>query len=250
MGGRIQLFVAGIAVSAALLGGCGDDEGAPITPVEGPTGATGEQGPLSRSEFIDQADDICLEANTALANLEIGEGGSEAIASQELSITEGLYDSLRSLGDPPAEGNDDYEDFLAATRDAIEALEQQELAAKRGDPTGADEAGSEADAALAEARGAASDYGFEECGEKGEELEVGGIESAGASGDAGEAAPAAPPVTAPPTTTTTPVAPAPTTTTPTTTPAPEVPPSGGAGSAPPSGGTGGTEAGGSGGVSP
>jgi hypothetical protein len=248
MGGKVRLLVViAVAASIGLVIGCGgDDDDAPITPVEGATGATGEQGPLSMSEFIDQADDICLEANTALANLTVGEGGEEAIATQELSINEGLYDSLRSLGDPPAEGSDDYEDFLASLRDAIDALEEQELAANRGDSAGADAAAAEADSALAEARQAASDYGFEECGEEGEEIEVGGVESGGEPGDAGETAPAAPPATAPPApTTTTPVAPPTTTTTPAAPPAPEAPPSGGAGTEPPS-----DDGGGSGGVSP
>jgi hypothetical protein len=253
MRGRIRLLIPALAASAALLpGGCGGDDEAPITPVEGATGATGADGPLSEEEFIAEADSICAEAYTALASLTVGDAGIEAQATQQRSITEGTYDSLRSLGDPPG-SSADYDRFLSSLRDAVAAYEEGELAAQRGDTATADAATAEAEAALAEARSAAGDYGLEDCSKEGDQLAEGDVTGSETGGEVAPAEPA--PVTPAPVapTTTTPVTPAPTTPAPaappapTPTPAPAAPaPSGGTGGAPATGGTGG----GSGGVSP
>lgn len=205
------LLLAVAAAAAVLLAACGGDDEAPITTLElGPTGPTGPTGALARSDLIKDGDDICAEAYTALANLPADETGAGGQAAQQASIVEGLADSLDSLGQPPREDRDAYEEFLDGLQDAARAYEQGDAVT--------------AEAELADARQAASDYGFKDCGEEGEAL-----------GGAGGA------TTTPSTTPAAPTTPAPTTT------APTAPPSGGTGTTP-AGGGGGT--GGTGGVSP
>ena len=53
-----------------LIRSCGgDDEEAPVTPAAGTTGLGGATT-LSQAEFVEQADAICLETNTALGSID------------------------------------------------------------------------------------------------------------------------------------------------------------------------------------
>lgn len=202
---RISLLIAIVAALAAVgVAGCGGDDEPPLTPVEiGPTGPTGPSGALPRSELVSEADDICAEAYTALANLPAGGTGQRA------SIVKGMVNSLESLGKAPSGDRGTYEDFVDALDDAANAYENDDTLA--------------GDAALSEARQAAAEYGFKDCGEQGKELEGAGAEAPAEPAPAPEAAPPA-----------------------TTTPAPS---SGGTDTAPDDGGGGGG-GGASGGISP
>ncbi|MGI8462233.1 MAG: hypothetical protein ACR2OC_11470 [Solirubrobacterales bacterium] len=230
---RPGILASTLAFAAIGVGCGGDDE--PITSVSsttaGPTGASGASGTLE--SFIDQGDDICAESNAAIANIASSSATTDTSTSQEVSITEGQIDGLKSLGAPP-EDAETFDRFLTAQEEVVAALEKADLAGQRGEDT--TEADTEAAAAAADAQSAAEDFGFKECGQEGE-----AIESTGGGGGGSDAAPSAPAPTAPaaPAPTAPPVAPAP------VTPAPAPPTDGGA--APPAdGGTGGT----SGGVSP
>lgn len=207
MQGRFSLLIPIVAAVAAVgVVGCGDDDEPALTTVEiGPTGPTGPSGALSKGEFTSEADDICAEAYTALANL-AADG-----AVQRASIVSGMVNSLESLGRAPSDRSG-FKAFLDSLDDAATAYENDDALA--------------GDAALTEARTAATEYGLKDCSEQGKELE----------GGAGTEAPTAP--------TPAPTAPPPAT----TTPAPTGPPSGGTGTEPEGGGGGGGGA--SGGVSP
>jgi hypothetical protein len=230
---RNALNLAIAVAAAALLGGCGSDN-APIEPVSTSTTST-TTGSLSQSDFIVSADARCGEANAALANLSSGTDAAATTATQERSITQGLLQGLQGIG--TAEDPDGSLDaYYSALDDEVRILKQQETAIASGDTATADSLDADLEAAKTAAADAASQYGFQECGQQGTTLP-----STGVSGTSGTAVPSAT-TTAP--ATTTPVTP----TTPPPTPpppaAPTTPPSTGGGT--PSGSTGGSTGGSSG----
>jgi hypothetical protein len=216
LGGVAVVLV--IVVVAIASGGDGDE--APITTVttdaSEPTDA-----PQSKGDFIDDADAICAETASGLATIPTDD--AERFASQELRLTQGELDQLRSLT-PPERDQKTLDDFFAALEDLVDALQTKQLATDRADDTALAAANTEIDTAELELSSAADDYGFKECGSP------------------SEAAPTEVPVdpgTATPPPATTPEA----TTPPATTP----PADSGGGDG---GGSGGVTPGGSGGVSP
>ena len=72
--GRCAYLSLGAAVGAIFLAGCGGSSSAPVTGASGASGASGISGSsqLSKGEFIKQADAVCAEANTAIADLSGG----------------------------------------------------------------------------------------------------------------------------------------------------------------------------------
>ena len=203
-----------VAAPLALLVGCGGGDDAPITAVTTETQTTPV---LSKTEYIDQADGICAEANAAIANLTTTTDQTLLI-SQEREITEGMLSSLRSLG-TPTEDATTLESYLSEVEKQIKILEREQTAAQSGDTASLSTLSTELAAAKSAALTAAQTFGFEQCGQQGEVI-----------------TPGAPTDTAPAPT------PAPT---PTTPPAAD---GGGGGVTPPS--DGGDAGGGSGGVSP
>ena len=214
-------------MGAIFLAGCGGSSSAPVTGASGASGASGISGSsqLSKGEFIKQADAVCAEANTAIADLSGGTTtGDEATqVSQELSIVRSELQSIQAL-QAPSEDQSTLKDFIAGLKNEVDALNKKNAAvAASQDTTTAD---SELESARTNAQQAASDYGMQDCG----------------TGKARHTQPGA--STAVPTTATTTAAPTttvPTTTVPTTTVPTTTTP------APPSGGTGGGTGGGAGG---
>jgi hypothetical protein len=231
---RLVLPLAGIIlfviVVAAIAGG--DDESAPITTLSTPT----TPASLSKSEFIEQGDEICAEANAALANLAAVSDATDA-ASQEYEITRSELESLQSLP-PPDKDRRTLNRFLSALGDTVAALNSKKTAVEQGDDATLASVDSELSTSNAEAEAAAADYGFKDCANAGE-----------APSDT-TTTPTTPEAV---TTTPTPIAPTTTTTPATGTPGGGVAPgggtAGGTGGGTGGGGTGGT-GGGSGGVSP
>lgn len=235
MSGIARKLAIGFA-AAALLGGCGNSD-APIEPVSSATtGST--TGSISQSDFIVSADARCGEANAALANLNSGTDAAATTVSQEREITQGLLQGLQAIGS--AEDPDgSLESFYSALSDQVRILKQQESAIAGGDTATADSLDADLESARSDAADAASQYGFEECGQQGTTLP---------QSDAGTSV--APSATTPSATTTAPETPAPTTPT-TPTPAPPTAPStGGTGGGTPSGPSDGSSGGTSGGISP
>jgi hypothetical protein len=216
------------AIAALLLAGCGgDDDSLPETPVLTPT--EGASGNLSESEFVEQADGICAEVNAAVGTVDASSTDVASAVGQKADLYEGMIEQIRDLGQPE-EG--DLADFFAAGDELVQAQQDAQLAATRGDDAGLAAAESEAAAALEDLQAAAEAYGFQECGQ-----EPGAV-SAPITAPATEApvTPVTPPAA------TAPVAPAPAPAPAPATPAAPAPPSGGAGTG---GGTG--SAGGGGG---
>jgi hypothetical protein len=210
------------ALSAGAVVACGGDDAEPIVPV---TTQTTESEALSQADFIDEIDDVCAEANVAIANLtETSATGTSSQIADEREIVEGELDQIQDL-EAPSEDEATLDDFIDSLEQLLENLESQELAAQREDTAGLAELEAEESTIRGELLSAADEYGFKDCGQEGEATTT--DTGTGATGTGTEAAPVAPepaPV---------PVEPA---------PAP-VPDTGGTG-----GGTGGTGTGGTGGT--
>ena len=245
--------IAGIFILFVLLiRSCGGDDETTPEPLAGASGASGAAGVtvLSVDDYVAQADPICLEANTSLADVD--ESDPVQADSDKAQIVASELQQLQTL--PAPDGNTgDLEDFLSALEKQSAAYDDRSTASERGDDATVVELDATIDKAAGQAEKAAKSFGFEVCGDT---SKVG--ESDAASGgdetttedtatdtatDTGAVAPA--PVT-PTTTTPVPVAPPTDDAGGAATPAPAPAPTdtGGAGD----GGTGGSSS--SGGVSP
>ncbi|MDX6503850.1 MAG: hypothetical protein QOJ01_261 [Solirubrobacterales bacterium] len=223
--------------ATAVVAGCGSGtDTSSIATVASSTTTT--SGPLSRSSFIQQADEICAESSAAINSIVPGSTSAEqaSATAQQLAVTRDELRSLQSLGAPQGASPSAY---LSALGSVNAQLGRKHLALQRGDVGSLATIAASLDTAEAKARSAASSYGFRKCGNVGS--------PAGSSVNTATSS----------TTTTTPVTPTtPTVVTPTTpttappdtgggSPAPITPPNGGSGG----GGTGGVGPG-SGGSSP
>jgi hypothetical protein len=201
----------------------GDDEPeAPITTV-GTTDQTADAIP--KRDYIDEADAICAEVNSALASIDAAD--EAAAAAEEATLVAGELQQLQSLS-PPDEDEDLANDFLRALQDQVDALESRQIALERQDDSALASIDDTLAAAEVDAQAAAADFGFEVCGNPEEAGADTGTETDTGTGGV-EPAPVEPAPAAP-------VEPAP------TEPAPTAPPA--------TGGTGGGGGGGTGGVSP
>jgi len=178
----MAIVLALVLIVVAIAGGGDDEPEAPITTVTGAS-APGLATPLSKREFITQADDICQEATVGIENISADD--AEQIAKQELSLTEGELDQLRSLA-PPEEDQATLDDFFSALEDLVDALDTRLLALERGDDAAATEAENEIATAKSSLAEAADAYGFRDCGTTGDATV--GTDATGT--DAGGVAPA------------------------------------------------------------
>lgn len=216
---RARLIVA-LAVALGLgaglsLAACGDS--APEQVIDLQQTETQASEGLSKSDFIDEADGICEEANAAIETyVESGEGFTAA--GEIADIRQGVVDDIKQLG-PPQDDRATLDRALQALQDQVDAGKKIALAIEREEDTSQFE--SELAEAQAQTQEAAEEYGFRECGS-----EITASADAGTGGDTGVA----------------PVAPAPVEPAPAPAPAPD---SGGTGGD--SGGGGGGDSGGTGG---
>jgi hypothetical protein len=230
-----------------LIRSCGGDDEEPA-PLAGPvSGASGVQGGvLSQDQYIAEADDACLQANTSLAAVD--ESDAQQAASDKAEILAGELSGIQSLS-APEEDPDTLNSFLDALDKQVKAYEDQATAAERGDDATVAELDTTISKQASKAQKAAEDYGFDVCGDTSQTDEGGGSDEAetttttdteGTESDTGAVVPT---TTTPAVTTTTPVTPT------ETTPAPSD--EGGATPAPtPAPSDGGDESSGSGGVTP
>ena len=238
----LRLTLASLAAGLLLLAGCGGDDDAPIEPIGETTTSESESASVSKGDFIAGADPSCAEANAAIANLTTTTGDNlELAATQEQQITEGVLTTLQGL-EAPSDPDGSLESYLEALDKQVSVLEERQEAAASGDTATYESLGGELAQAKADARIAAEDFGFEDCGQEGTSTAPTDTAPGTDAGTGGTAVPSEP-------TTTTPApAPAPT---PAPTPPPAPAPTGGTGTG--GGGTGGGGSsgdGGTGGISP
>jgi hypothetical protein len=163
-------LLAAVIAAGLIVAGCGDDDEetttAATTTETGATGATGAAGgePLSKQEFIRQADEICREGDRQIdQEAEESFGGQEPEAAElEEFATEVVVpniqqqlDGIRSLT-PPEGDEDEISAIVDAAQDGVDELE--------ADP-GKLTQGQDAGGAFTEANRLAQEYGLKECGD-------------------------------------------------------------------------------------
>jgi len=146
-----------MALSALALAACGGDDGG---------GGGGE--PISKQEFIEQADAVCADSadtqQEIQAKLESATSPDQAAAAYEelADVSEGINEEINALGRP--EGDEELIDDLAAKQERLVVLVDDLAGAVRAeDQAGAEAIGSELDALVAEAGEVFDSYGFEVC---------------------------------------------------------------------------------------
>jgi U3 small nucleolar ribonucleoprotein component len=224
-----------------LIRSCGGDDASTEPLAAGASGASGAAGVtvLSQADYIAQADQVCLQANTSLDNVD--ESDPVQADSSKASIVSGELQQLQTLP-PPDAGTDDLDKFLSSLEKQSLAYQDRSTASERGDDATVVELDATLEKAQTQAADVAKSFGFKVCGDLskvGESTSTGGGGGGSDTGtDTGGTETPTEPVT-PTTTTPVPVAP-PDTDSGTVTPTPAPPTDGG------TGGTGGS----SGGVSP
>src|SRR3954452_21969627 len=139
---RRLVALSGIAavfiIFVLLIKSCGGDDSTPATPLgaSGLSGASGAAGVLSQSDYVDQGDPICLEANTALANVDTSDDAQAA--SDQADIIAGELQQLQTLP-APDDGTDKLDKFLSSLEKQATAYQDKATAADRGDTAAAAE---------------------------------------------------------------------------------------------------------------
>jgi hypothetical protein len=157
--------VLAVGLIAAGCGGDDDEDTAAMTTTEtGATGATGAAGgePLSKSEFIKQADQICRQGDQQIqqAGQELGPGSPseeelEQFAAETVvpNIQEQI-DGIRQLT-PPKGDEEEVNAILDAAQEGIDRLAADPSLLVQGQDAGG---------AFTEANRLAQEYGLEACG--------------------------------------------------------------------------------------
>lgn len=165
---RMRPTILSLGAALTLFAGCGGDDDAPIEPI-GTTTSNGEstEGSVSKADFLAGADPSCAEANAAIANLATTTGDNlELAATQEQQITQGVLENLEALA-PPADPDGSLDRYLSALQEQVSILSDREQAAASGDTATYETLGGELAQAKADARLAAEEFGFEDCGQEG-----------------------------------------------------------------------------------
>jgi hypothetical protein len=172
-----------LALGVALVfSACGGDD-SPEQPIIVPTETTTA---LAKDEFIEEADAICSEANTAIGTF-VASGEGFTAAGEIAGLRADVAAEIEQLG-PPDEDRATLDQFLAGLQAQVEAGEKIALANERSSDTAQFEA--ELDAAQAETLTAAEAYGFNECGQEPSATDTTGATDAGAVAPSEPVAPA------------------------------------------------------------
>ena len=147
--------IAGIFILFVLLiRSCGgdDEEGQPLA--AGASGASGATGVtiLSQDDYAAQADTICLEAHTSLADVD--ESDVVQADTDRADIVAGELQQLQTLP-APDDGTDDLNKFLSALQKQSDAYQDRSTANERGDDAAVVELDATIDKAASQAQKAA-----------------------------------------------------------------------------------------------
>jgi hypothetical protein len=148
-------------VVVLLIRSCGgDDEESPVSPVAGSTAPAPTS--LSQEDYITQADEICRQTNTLIAEIDTADL-NEAANEQGADIANQL-DQLQTLP-APTDGQDQLDNFLQALQSQVDDFEKRSLAVERGDDAAVAALDTKIDEDEAEAATAAEKFGFNACGD-------------------------------------------------------------------------------------
>jgi hypothetical protein len=156
----LLLLAALVALVIAGCGGGGDEtESTAAT-------ATEEPQKLTKSELIEQGDDICAETNAAVGALdsEPEEAAVPATIEKTANLYTGMVERLQELGAPEG-AESKFTSFMEAAEELAKVEGEVKLAAEREDTAALGEAASEATPTLEEFQTEAEAYGFEKCSE-------------------------------------------------------------------------------------
>ena len=120
---------------------------------------------LSRDELIEEADATCAEFDQRIEEVQEPESldDIERYVQEIRPIVEEGTDQLVDL-EPPEELQDEYDDWIAATRSGVERLDEVEEAAASGDQQQIQEALQGVGGGGEEADRLAEEIGLQECG--------------------------------------------------------------------------------------
>lgn len=146
MQNRAARIVAAAPLIAIILVACGGD-------------------PLTKEEFITQADAICAAAEEEIADLERPTNPDQIddFVERARELTENTLEQLREL-EPPEADAEELERMLDAIQRAVDQLPDLAEAAKTNDTQAIADASREVQEATETSREIASEYGFEKCG--------------------------------------------------------------------------------------
>lgn len=121
---------------------------------------------LTREELIEEADATCAEFDRRIEEVEEPESleDIERYVQEIRPIVEEGTDELAEL-EPPEELEDEYDDWIAATRSGIDRIDELEEAATSGDEQRVQEALQGAGEGGEEASRLAQELGFQDCGD-------------------------------------------------------------------------------------
>jgi len=157
---RLALIGAGLVLFTAGFAGCGGDD---------------DSGPLTKDEFIAQADQICADtnastdANEAEFNSAIQSGDLDAAADLVAESNTEIEDAIGQIEDldAPEEDQATIDQFLSISNDQIELASKLEGAIRDGDNPELKALGAQADQLQKESDTVADEYGFVDCGSAG-----------------------------------------------------------------------------------
>lgn len=146
MQSRAARIVVAAPLAAMILASCGGD-------------------PLTKEDFLAQADAICAEAEERIEDLERPTNPEQidGFVQQARELTENTLERLREL-EPPEADADQIERMLDAIQRAVDQLPALAEAAKTNDTQAIADASREVQEATETSREIASEYGFEKCG--------------------------------------------------------------------------------------
>jgi hypothetical protein len=147
-------------VVVLLIKSCGgSDDETPVTPL-GASGAAGAST-ITQADYISQGDAICLDSNTALANVD--QTDPTQAAKDEADVVSGELQQLQSLPQPD-DGTTKLGNYLNALEKQAAAYQDRATAVERGDDATASGLESTIEKAGDEAASAAKNFGFNACG--------------------------------------------------------------------------------------
>ena len=204
----LSAIAAVFVVIVLMIRSCGGDDEEPVatTPLAGTTGLGGATS-QSQDAYVQQGDDICLQANTVIAAIDSSDPLSAA--AEEASAVEGELQSFQTLL-PPDDGQEELAKFTAAVQELYELLQDRVTAIENEDEGAQAELETQVADAEAQVAKTAKRFGFESCGDPeavGESSSSGETEESSTEESTDSTDTTAPPATTPITPETTPVVP-------------------------------------------
>jgi hypothetical protein len=162
---RIAVVAGAIAVAALLVAGCGGGSSSSTTGASGASGASGST-PLSKEEFVSQANAICKETNAKIEGLKAASSTSlsdlSAMVQQEIPVNDATYAKVSALT-PPPELEAKFNQLLSAAKSQIALANQFVDAAKTNDVNQANDILAKAKTLNSQFNSAAKSMGLTEC---------------------------------------------------------------------------------------